>query len=70
MRRNERQGVVAGGRHRATCWEGEGHTRGKAPKERCTVVVLVNVEEHREGHVGAMPLPKTVFIFRDIRQEF
>lgn len=44
---------MAGERHRATCWEREGHSCGKAPKERCTVALLVNVEEHHEGHVGA-----------------
>lgn len=51
-------------------WKREGHTHGEVPKGRYTVVLLANVEEHREGPVGVAPLPKTVFIFRGVRQEF
>lgn len=64
--RGEVTGLPAGTRQ----WKREGHTHGEVPKGRCTVALLANVEEHREGPVGVAPLPKTVFIFRGVRQAF
>lgn len=33
------------------------------------VALLVSVGEHCEGHLGMTPLPETIFIFRDMKQE-